>query len=140
MTKNPSRKLSKVFALIILIVIRMHVSKWKVVIICRFRTPRRTRTVTILPQVIRLHFGEWEAVVVLVYSRFGEVGIVMFLLLIPHWKAIPNLKSLRLMGCSSIGPGRSHEARSSRREVKIMPVLLKNIYFLANYRDYNCTT
>ena len=34
------------------------------------------------------------------------------------------------MGCSSI-IGQFHEVQSPRIEVKIMPVLLKNIYFLA---------
>ena len=130
MTTNPSKMRSRVSALIILLVIRMHVSKWKVVIVRRFKTPRGTRTVTISPQVIPLHFVEWEAAVVLVYSRFGGVWIVKFLLIFPHWQAILNLNSLRLMGCSSI-IGQSHEVQSSRREVKIMSVSLQNIYFLA---------
>ena len=62
MMKNPSRKRSKAFVLIIPPVIRMRNSKWEVVIVCRSRTSRGMRI--ILPQVIRLHFGKWEAVVV----------------------------------------------------------------------------
>ena len=49
MTKNPLRKLLKAFILIV--VIRMHVSKWEAVIVSRSRTPRGTRI--ILLQVIR---------------------------------------------------------------------------------------
>ena len=64
MTKDPFRKQSKAFALIA--VIQIHVSKWEVIIVCRSRTPRGMRTVTILPQVIQFKFpfGEWEAAVV----------------------------------------------------------------------------
>ena len=66
MMKNPSRKQSKIFVLIIPPVIRIHNNKWEVILILvwRSRTPRGMRTV-IIPQVIQLLlFGEWEAAVV----------------------------------------------------------------------------
>ena len=56
MTKDPFRKLSKAFVLIA--VIHIHVSKWEVILVCRWRT------VTISPQVIQFHFSEWEAAAV----------------------------------------------------------------------------
>ena len=43
MTKDPFRKLSKAFVLIV--VILTHVSKWEAIIVCRSRTPRGMRTV-----------------------------------------------------------------------------------------------
>ena len=43
MTKDPFRKLSKAFVLIV--VIQTHVSKWEAIIVCRSRTPRGMRTV-----------------------------------------------------------------------------------------------
>ena len=68
MTKDPLRKLSKAFVLIII------VSKEAVVVVitvCHSRTPRGM--MIILPQVIQLHFGDWEVAVV--YRIFGGVGI-----------------------------------------------------------------
>ena len=58
MTKNPSRKRSKVYVLIIPQVIRtLHFSKW---------TLRGMRIfVLIVPQEIRIYFGGWEAVALL---------------------------------------------------------------------------
>ena len=98
MTKDHSRKLSKAFVLIA--VIQIHISKWEVItwIVCRSRTPRKMRTVAILPQVIhwQFHFGEWEAAAVWVYGRLGGVGIFKFVLIIPQ--AMPSLLALRLMG------------------------------------------
>ena len=43
MTKDPFRKLSKAFVLIV--VIQTHVSKWEAIIVSRSRTPRGMRTV-----------------------------------------------------------------------------------------------
>ena len=60
MTKNRSRKLREVFVLIIPQVIRIHFSKWEVVVVCRPR--RRMRIyISIIPQVIRIS-----------YFKFGE--------------------------------------------------------------------
>ena len=82
MTKDPSRKLSKAFVLIII------VSKEAVVVVitvCRSRTPRGMTI--ILPQVIQLHFGDWEVAVV--YRIFGGVGIQVSLdNSYPHKEAI----------------------------------------------------
>ena len=91
MTKNPSRKLPKVFVLIIPLAIGIHISKWEVVVVCRSRTPRGMTI--ILSQVIQIHFDEWE--VAAVYCPRREVGIVMYILTIPQ--AIQNT----LMGSSS---------------------------------------
>ena len=80
MTKNPSRKLPKVFILVfpqmpaIRILILAHFGEWKVVVVvCRPGLRRlggvRNLIVLIIPQVIRiLHFqvGEWGVVVVVV--------------------------------------------------------------------------
>ena len=66
MMKNPSRKWSEVFILIIPPVIRMYNSKWEVVVVCRSRTQRGMIRRAILSQVIQLHFGEWGAAAVLV--------------------------------------------------------------------------
>ena len=70
MTKNPSRKRSKAFVLIIPLVTSIS----EVVIVCLSRTPRGVRI--IFPQVIQLHFGEWEVAVV--FGRLGGVGIFKF--------------------------------------------------------------
>ena len=73
MTKNPSRKLSEVFVLISQ-VIRIHISKWEAVVVCRRRILRGMRIfILIIPQVIRVQFGEWEVVVV--YRHRREVKI-----------------------------------------------------------------
>ena len=56
MMKNPSRKPSKAFVLIA--VIQIHISISEAVIVCRLRTPRGMKTVTISHQVIQFHFGE----------------------------------------------------------------------------------
>ena len=95
-----------------------------------------------ITQVIQLHPDEWEAwaVVVYVYKKFGGVGVLKLLFIITHWQAIPNLNSLRLMGCAS-GSAAALGGPTGRRGVKIvMPVILKNNYFLANNRDHNCPT
>jgi hypothetical protein len=77
MIKNPSRKLPKVFVLIIPQVIRIHISKWEVVLVCRPRRLGGMRIfVLIIPQMIRIvHFSEWEEVV-LVSRRFGGVKML----------------------------------------------------------------
>ena len=65
MTKNPSRKRSKVFVLIFPRpqVIRIHFSEWEVY---RPRTPRGMRIfVLIIPQVIQIYFAESEVVAIL---------------------------------------------------------------------------
>ena len=63
MMKNPSRKVSKAFDLIVVVRIRIHVSNWEALAACRSSTPRAMRI--ILSQVIQLlHFGESEAAVV----------------------------------------------------------------------------
>jgi hypothetical protein len=70
---TPSRKLPEVFVLIIPQVIRIHISKWKVVV-CR---PRRGMRIFVLPipQMIRIHwhFSEWEEVV---SRRLGGVKML----------------------------------------------------------------
>jgi hypothetical protein len=66
MTKNPSRKLLKVFVLIIPQVIRIHIIEWKA---CCPRTARGMEIyVLIIFQVIRIHFSEWEVILALVVS------------------------------------------------------------------------
>ena len=63
MTKNPSRKQSEAFILIIPPVIRMQVCEWGVVVVvCRSTTPRGMRAIS--PQVIQLRLGDWEAAAV----------------------------------------------------------------------------
>ena len=74
MTKNPSRKWSKAFVLIIPLVTRMHISISEIVVVCHSRNPTGMRI--ILPQVIQLQIGEWE--IAAVYRRFGGVGIQVF--------------------------------------------------------------
>ena len=63
MMKSPSRTLWKVFVFIIPQVIRMHISKWEVllavVVVCRLRTPREI-IILLLPQVIQLRSSSME--------------------------------------------------------------------------------
>ena len=66
MTKNPSKKLSKVFDLILLLVIRIHVCNWEVVVVCHSRTPGKMRI--ILTQVIQLHSSSTE--------EWGQVRVI----------------------------------------------------------------
>ena len=94
MTKNPSRKRSKAFVLIIPLVTSL---LSEVVIICRSRTPRGMRI--IFSQVIQLHFGEWEVLVAMIYRRLGGVETFKFVLII--LQVIPNspAQALLLTGC-----------------------------------------
>ena len=70
MTKNPSRKLSEVFVLIIPQVIRIH-SQWEE---CCHKTPRGMRIfVLIIPQVITMYFDEWEVLVALLSRLSVEI-------------------------------------------------------------------
>ena len=94
MTKNLSRKLLKAFVLIV--VIRIHVSKWEVVIVCRSRTPRGMRI--ILFQVIQFHFGKWEVAVV--YRSLGGVGIFDN----PPKLPLPDVLVFVLIASISTGP------------------------------------
>ena len=71
MTKNPSRKLPKVFVSIIHLVIQIHISRWEVMVVCRSRTPTGMRI--ILLQVIEIYFDKWEVAVV--YCPRRGVGI-----------------------------------------------------------------
>ena len=122
MTKNPSRKRSKAFVLIIPLVTSL---LSEVVIICRSRTLRGMRIIFF--QVIQLHFGEWEVTVAMIYGRLGGVETFKFVLIIPQ--AIPNspAQALRLMGCSIAASG------GPRGGVK----MLKDDVFLANNRECN---
>ena len=51
MTKNPSRKLPKVFVLIILLVIRIHIEEWEMVV-CHPRARRGVKTPVKILKVI----------------------------------------------------------------------------------------
>ena len=129
MTKDPSRKQSKVF--VIITVIQIQVSKWEAVIVCHSRTPRGMRTVTILPQVIRSHFGKWEAAAVWVYRRFGGVQIFQLVRVLTVHQAIPIYWNFEQMG-SRTTTRRAVPGAGSRRRVKLL-----FIYFLPNYCEYN---
>ena len=61
MTTNPPWKKPEVFVLIIHQVIRIHFSKWKVVVVCYPRTRRGMRMFVLI--VIQVHFDKWEVVV-----------------------------------------------------------------------------
>ena len=119
MTKNPSRKRSKAFVLIIPLVTSL---LSEVVIICRSRTLRGMRI--IFSQVIQLHFGEWE--VAMIYGRLGGVETFKFVLIIPQAILNSPAQALRLMGCSIAASG------GPRGGVK----MLKDDVFLANNREY----
>ena len=80
MTVNPSWKLRKVFILIISQVIRIHFSKWEVVVVCRPRTPRGMRIFVLI--TIPIQLGKWEVTVVLVVVCRLRRGARIFVLII----------------------------------------------------------
>ena len=71
---NPLWKMPEVFILIILQVIRIHFSKWEVVVVvCRPRTAGGMRIFELI--MIQKHFGEWESHGSTYYLLLSSIGI-----------------------------------------------------------------